>query len=613
MKKTKKIIAVVVIIGMVLAYFGPFKAFADGPENGGGNESADVTVTGGYGGFNRTYYDPAQNKDVERYVSYKEYYINARIAINDCGFEIPDRAPATSTATATATSQESDEIPECATIEDVRYNYSANDYAGTENEGKVKITLGSLFTDKLVDTFTINGDVYNVSDFINYANREDWLNHYDGQMVSFDVYVDKADDYNIEVNVEPSDASSCFIGNFLWTGDPNQEYQKDPDGNDIVNPETGEKEKNDNYIGHSKLQLVKVEYKRNGEDVVRDFSNETTVDTLDQGEREIGPGRYYHNFGDGDLEYGYQTKENNQAVDYDDGSLVVPEGATVTMKIVPDYGYQVTSFGINGQNVITGDNISEFTFKIEKGNFHLGAEVTKVDNKVNSSVDSVKSGKVDLSENTLDSGTAVLSVNEADITDEKKAQFEASLPEGYEIDGFADISLAQVFYKGTEDDVWSVEKDELDGMATITLGLSEDIDPENTILLHNVHNGEEIKKVDFTYNKDTKELTFDENGFSNFAIAKKEGTTTDSSTSSTTDNSKETTTDSSKTTTTTNDSKENATETSNDATVEETKTENKKDGNPTTGDYIVRFVTAFAVAGLVFYVVRKNNTKVSKH
>ena len=31
MKKTKKIIAVVVIIGMVLAYFGPFKAFANAP------------------------------------------------------------------------------------------------------------------------------------------------------------------------------------------------------------------------------------------------------------------------------------------------------------------------------------------------------------------------------------------------------------------------------------------------------------------------------------------------------------------------------------------------------------------------------------------------------
>lgn len=609
MKKTKKIIAVVVIIGMVLAYFGPFKAFANGPENGGTNESADVTVTGGNGGFTRKYYDPEQKKDVEVYVPYKENYINARIAINDFGFEIPDRAPVPATA---SSSEYDDSIPESATIEDVRYNYSENDYAGTANQGKVKITLGSLFTDKLVDTFNINGDEYNVSDFIDYTNREDWLNHYDGQMVSFDVFVDKADDYYIEVNLEPSDASTCFIGNFLWTGDPNQEFQKDPDGNDIVNPETGEKEKNDNYIGHSKLELVKVEYKRNGTDVVRDFSNQATLDALDQGEREIGPGRYYHNFGDGDLEYGYQTKENNQAVNYDDGSLVVPEGATVTMKIVPDYGYQVTSFGINGQNVITGDNISEFTFKIEKGNFHLGAEVTKVDNKVKSSVDSVKSGKVDLSENTLDSGTAVLSVNEADITDEKKAQFEASLPEGYEIDGFADISLAQVFYKGTEDDVWSVEKEELDGMATITLGLSEDIDPENTILLHNVHNGEEIKKVDFTYNKDTKELTFDENGFSNFAIAKKEGTTTDSSTSSTTDNSKETTTETTKETTT-NDSKGNATEPSNDATAEEAKTENKKDGNPTTGDYIVRFVIAFSIAGLVFYVVRKNNTKVSKH
>lgn len=538
------------------------------------NTIANITVTGGEGGYNVKRYDPEQNQEFNEFISYKKSYVNARIAINGYGVWLP----------------EGDEnAPESTTVNDFNYYYSADDYAGTENEGKVKITIGSLFLMKAVGTFKINNVSYNVSDFINYTNRENWLDHYEGQCVSFDVYVDKADAYNIELNLEEGDETTCFIGNFLWTADPNQEFELDPDGNPIKD-ENGEPRKNDNYIGHSKLQLAKISYQRNGHTVTVDFTKQADLDATNEGEREVGPGNYYQGYTDGDFEYGYLTKQNNKNVNFDDGSLVVPEGATVTMKIVPDYGYQVTSFGVNGNAIITGDNISEFSFVIEKGNFHLGAEVTKVDDKVKSTIDGIKGGTITMAEGEIDSGSVMLSVADAEPTAEKAEEFNENTPEGYEVAGFMDISLAQVFYKGSEDDVWTIEKEDLNKSAKIELELEEDIDPENSVLVHNVHDGEKFETVEFEYDATTKKMSFDADSFSKYAFAVK--------------------TEANPTTNTTSETKteevaEEATEESTEATT--------KASNPFTGDNIVKFVTAFAIASLAFYVFRKNNQKTSKH
>ena len=386
----------------------------------------------------------------------------------------------------------------------ITYNYDA----ATAN-GKVTMRFETRHNMKYNGTITINGQAYNVKDYLDYTNRDQYLDHYSGQMVSFEIAVPKADNYNIEMNIGNADANTTWIGNFLWTGDPDQEFLTTPDGNKVAN---------DNYIGHSKLEIVKIEYVRNGQTITK------TIDQLtDLGEQEIGPGQYYHNYTDGNIEYGYLTKLNNKAVNYDDGSLVVPEGAKVTMKIVPTYGYQVTSFGVNGANIITGANISEFTFTVKKGNFHLGAQVTSVNNTVKSDTKAVTSGVIKMGDTEITSGTARLEVADANATDAKKAEFQEKIGADYELSEILNISLNQVFYKGTEDDVWTGDAiEDLKEYAIIQLQLAEDIDPENTIIYHNIHDGDEYEEIEIiSYDKETRTLTIKVKSFSNYAIATK--------------------------------------------------------------------------------------------
>lgn len=52
-----------------------------------------------------------------------------------------------------------------------------------------------------------------------------------GQDVPFDITVPKADEYNIVINIEPATEDDLWMGNFLWTADPNQEHVTDREGN----------------------------------------------------------------------------------------------------------------------------------------------------------------------------------------------------------------------------------------------------------------------------------------------------------------------------------------------------------------------------------------------
>lgn len=403
------------------------------------NTSANITVTGG--------------------ADCKVSYINARLAINGYGIWLddPEQNP-----------ELGNEIPAVTTIENFGYGYNES----TDN-GKVTISFGAIFLNKYVGKVSVNGVEFIVADYIDYSNRTDWLDHYSGQMVGFEVKVNKADNYNIVVNLDQMEGHYIAIGNFLWTDDP------------------GEAE-SDLYIGNSTLEVISVKYEYDGQEI---YVEEKDLDK------------------DPHIEY------NPYGV-Y--GSLVVPEGATCTMKITPDYGYQVTSFGINGGEFVTGDAISVFEFPIHKGNFHLMAQVTPVDDVVDAVSTKVKSGTIAIGQNEIDSGTVILSVDDANPTDAKTSKFEETAGD-YTIDSYLDISLDQVFYKGTAENVWTNEIHELNQEATIELELEEDLDNKSIIVIHNVGDGDEYEVIEIEgYNPETKTVTFKADSFSGYAIAVKD-------------------------------------------------------------------------------------------
>ena len=284
--------------------------------------------------------------------------------------------------------------------------------------------------------------------------------------------------YSIEATqkkLDDTDAGYMVVGNFLWTyTDQNQ---------------------GDDYLDHGHMDLVCVEY-----------GNET-----------YNPGQL-ENPGTG-FDWGQ---------DDDGGSAVLPVGSIVTVKLIPDYGYQLTSFGINGGDFGTGDEQSTFTFEIKPGNFHLGAHFTPVEDKVSSTADIVSEGNIKLGADEIDTGSVVLSVDKAAATvseDGFKDAIERNNgKEKYEIASVLDINLNQVIYKGKESDVWSNEMRELRSPAEISLKL--DGDYTNAVVVHEKHDGS-FEVIDTTYNPDDGTITFKTDSFSNYAVASVSGTTTE--------------------------------------------------------------------------------------
>ena len=400
--------------------------------------------------------------DIERHYNLYKSYQNARISIGAEEVRIDAMRD-----------EETGELPPSVTTQ---HSYDYNENA---NGGKVPITFSTLFVDQYVGVITVNNEEFTVADYIDYNNRTSWLNaNHGSQELSFTVYATKSDVYNIEVNVIPMEGKNMYIGNFLWSGDIEEQGR-------------------DTYIGNAHLDIVKVVYELDDE-VITVYKNQLENDPY------IDYSNYYDYLG------------------YDVGSLVVPEGAQVTMKITPDYGYQVMNVGLNENAFIAEQNVSEFTFPIHKGNFHIGAEVRKVDDEVVSNTEDIQNGTIELGGREIESGTIVLAVSDANLNDNEKDAFTV---EGYSITSYLDIELNQVLYKGTKDNVWSHNLTDLNNDATITLTLKDGVNGNDIILVHQKHNGT-FETINAIYNSETNTITFNTDEFSNYAIAYRESEVT---------------------------------------------------------------------------------------
>ena len=194
-------------------------------------------------------------------------------------------------------------------------------------------------------------------------------------------------------------------------------------------------------------------------------------------------------------------------------------GYKVILKLKPDYGYQLTSIKINGETLTAKEEESTFEYTMPDTNVHLSGIFEKVDNKVTADTEKVKEGKIEISESEIDSGSVVLSVSDAALTEEQTAKFKEKT-EGYEISTFLGISLDKVVYKGTKNDVWSKKLNDLKNKATITLKLEEKINGNEIKIIHEKSDGTfEIIPADYNASENT--ITFKTSSFSNYAIASK--------------------------------------------------------------------------------------------
>ena len=308
------------------------------------------------------------------------------------------------------------------------YNY--------DNTGIVTLNVEPLFINRIT-SLVVNGTEYATT--ANFPTTPDEILHaIDGQIIHYSVEVPYAATYNISTTMVPNEGEYMTVGNFLWS------YQEQDKGTD-------------DYVGNGLFELVKVKYQGN-----------------EYNEEELA-----------NLNLGYMQWSQSP----DEGGALLPAGAELTVKLLPNPGYQLTSFTINGGEFQAGTEVGTYTFEVPRGNFHLGAHFTKVKNEVDSSdSEAISSGSISLggNESNIEHGTAKLEVKDVDLNQDDIDGFENAAG-GYNVRNYLDISLYNTVYKGSSVDTWDSQITELDYKAKITLKLADDVDGNEVVIVHQKH------------------------------------------------------------------------------------------------------------------------------
>lgn len=377
------------------------------------------------------------------------------------------------------------------TINGDTINYDYN----TETN-KVKFTF-AMAPGTLMTGLKINDKIINNLP----STKEELADCYIDHRLEIDVDdIDKAEIYNIEITARYPNSNEEFLGNFLWDYNP-QGY-------------TGP----DDKILNATLTFVEAEY------------NEYKYTT----EEEINSLGGVFIWNDADRKKTYTDEREGV------GEAQFPVGTKLTVKIIPDAGYQLVDFGINGGVFNPQEEIGTYTFEVKGGPFHLQANIAQVEDVVNTKSEKIESGSIILggTESSMAVGTARLDVDDVTLSQAQISNFEEAA-EGYDIKDYIDISLFNTVFKGKETASWDTEVIDLQNEATITLKHEEGVNGDEMVIVHEKHDGTyEIIPVE--YDTSTNTITFKTKSFSNYAIATKtavlseDNTTTDDETTNTT-------------------------------------------------------------------------------
>lgn len=347
-------------------------------------------------------------------------------------------------------------------------------FTDTYNSGSTDTTVEFRFETLFIyvaDSISINGNACALP-----STKEQFINNYHNQHNTVTCAVAKANTYNIVTHTrKAAGENELFMGNFLWDNDDNSTTAV---GDDI--------------IGHGSLEFVSVKY------------NGVTYNSVE----ELNAANNLH------FEYSNSNVPGNT-----DGGMALPVGAELTIRLIPEPGYQLVSFGINGGEFDPQENIGEYTFEIKPGNGHLAANFAAVDDEVVADADAIESGSITLggAEGSIDMGTAKLSVDNVELEPADIDGFNNAAGD-YKVSTFLDISLYKTVYKGSLVDSWDEKIDELENEATITLTLEEGIDGNEVVIVHQKHDGT-YEVIPSVYDPVARTVTFKTSSFSNYAIA----------------------------------------------------------------------------------------------
>lgn len=203
----------------------------------------------------------------------------------------------------------------------------------------------------------------------------------------------------------------------------------------------------------------------------------------------------------------------------DGGLFAVEPGTMVTIRLIPDYGYQLKSTDLNGATVAAGAEVSTFTFEMPETNLHLAALFVKTDDQVDcTSSNVVDDVAIENGGNAVSSGNLKMTVedNSTYATDVSSAVKAESVTKVASLD----LTLDNIVSKGN-DSYWTTNITEFTKPISVSLKLdTEALKDGETYSIVRDHNGT-LTELDTKYEASTGTISFDTNQFSTYTIVKK--------------------------------------------------------------------------------------------
>ena len=208
------------------------------------------------------------------------------------------------------------------------------------------------------------------------------------------------------------------------------------------------------------------------------------------------------------------------------GHIAADAGKKVTIKLIPDYGYQLSGVQLNGSLTIEPDRnqMFTFTFIMPDTNVHFKGIFTKTEDKteINTQSQSISSASISNGANAAGSGNLQLIVTDNagyNMTAAQQKVAGAISAQAVELD------LKQLVAKGDGTN-WETKITEFTNPITLSLGINN-YDANYDYVVVRDHNGTTTALPTKVING---KVTFETNQFSTYVIVKKEKTTAGTST-----------------------------------------------------------------------------------
>lgn len=202
----------------------------------------------------------------------------------------------------------------------------------------------------------------------------------------------------------------------------------------------------------------------------------------------------------------------NNPGDKSGGHLAVKRDDVVTIKLIPDYGYQLSGASINGVTLAPQTEVSTFTFKMTDTNVHFKGIFTQTSDEINTSATKVSSASFENGANAAPSGNLRLTVADSneDTTNALAQVANAVSAEA------VNLTLDQIVSKGNGTN-WETPVTQFSQPVKMKLKVA-DYDTAAGYEVVREHNGN-LTKLTTSVSEDGT-LTFETNQFSTYFIVK---------------------------------------------------------------------------------------------